>query len=316
MPKVTYHNKTYDILAEKSLLESLEQQGAAMPSSCRSGTCQTCKKKVIQGNVPEAAQKGLKPTEQAQGHFLPCVCHPTEDLVIADLDHAEVFDTEVLSVKLLNDEVAEIKLKCPEDFTHQPGQYIQVFKDKTLCRTYSLASLPKLDEPLTLNVKKVADGKVSTWLHGLTANISLKISSPLGNCFYQPSASDRPMLLMGTGSGLAPLYGIIREAIANNHQGGIWLFHGVSIKSHLYYQEQLTELAQKFPQFHYFPCLSDEYDENCEQGLITDIALKKIPSLKNFIVYLSGSPIMVKQASMKTFLAGASMQDIYKDPFG
>jgi ferredoxin-NADP reductase/ferredoxin len=315
MPEILYNNVSYQIPAGVSLLEGLEQQGVAIASSCRSGPCQTCKKKLLQGNVPTDAQRGLKPTEQAQGYFLPCVCYPTENIVIADIDFADTFPSQILSIKALNAEVAEIKLKCPENFQYQPGQYIQLFKNNTLCRNYSLASQPEL-EPLTLHVKKVIGGEVSAWLHELAEGYELRISSPLGNCFYQPSTQKQPILMLGTGSGLAPLYGILKSALKANHQEDIWLFHGVNDPSQLYFQDQLQALAEQYPQLHYIPCVAEGALAGCEQGMIVDIALKKLPSLKNFMVYLSGAPEMVKQASLKSFLAGASMRDIYKDPFG
>lgn len=313
---VHYRNQCFEVPEGQSVLTALEAQGQSMVSSCRAGVCQTCKKKAASGQVPEAAQKGLKPTEQALHYFLPCICYPHEDLMMEDIEQASKYKATILSIQKLNDDIAEIQLACSEPFDYQPGQYLNLYKDDSQCRTYSLASLPAYQEALTLHVKKMPNGLVSTWLHEQAKpGMSLEISGPLGDCFYHAQGQSHPLILLGTSSGLAPLYGIVREALRQQHALPIWLFHGVNTKSQLYHQHELRELMQQYPHFHYLPCLAEEEQEGYALGLVTDIALQQPLDFKNSLVYLAGSPVMIKQASMKMFLAGVSLERIYKDPF-
>jgi len=315
MATLTYQNQLYEIADGKSVLEILEDNQIPVLSSCRQGVCQSCVKKVINGNVSTQAQAGLKATEQALGYFLPCVCYPESDLEIEDVAGVRKYQTQIISIKHLNADIAEIQLISPANFGYMPGQYIQVFKDEYVMRTYSLASVPQLNEPLTLHVRKVANGKVSSWLHEIKANSSIEIAGALGNCFYQTPNKNQQIIMISTGSGLAPHYGIIRQALLAGHVGQIHLFHGVEKKQNLYLENELRSLMQQYKNFSYTPCLSAEENEHYAFGMVLDVVKKQVNNFKDSLVFLCGHPEMVKKANKHAFLAGARLQDIYADPF-
>ena len=86
---------------------------------------------------------------------------------------------------------------------------------------------------------------------GARTNPIVSIQGPSGNCFYLPGQPDEPLLLAGTGTGLAPLYGIARDALTQGHCGPIWLFHGSLNPAGLYLQQELTDLAARHANFQY-----------------------------------------------------------------
>lgn len=252
MSKLTYNNITYTRSENESVLDVLHAHAVPVPSSCRSGLCQTCLMQAVKGTPPEAAQKGLKDTLKAQNYFLACSCHPDEDL----------------EVTLPNTDTARLKA--------------------------------------TVNsIEKLCDDIVGVTLH------------PVGDCFYASGKPEQAMLLTGTGSGLAPLYGIARDAIAQGHSGPIKLYHGSTSLDGLYLMHELRQLAEKHENFSYVPCVSDEQtgSENITQGHVLDVALSDHAKLTGWRVFLCGNPNMVKAARKKTFLTGASMKDIYSDAF-
>jgi ferredoxin len=57
----------------QTLLEEAEEQGIAIPSSCRQGQCGTCKTKLLEGDVRMDAEAGLDSESRAQGFVLTCV---------------------------------------------------------------------------------------------------------------------------------------------------------------------------------------------------------------------------------------------------
>jgi NAD(P)H-flavin reductase len=268
------------------------------------------------GSLPAKAQAGLKPSEREVGLFLPCVCYPTEDLTITDCDQAPKYDVVVLDHALLNHNILKLKLSHPANFIYRAGQFIQVMKDPQLIRTYSLASVPDNHEPLTLHVRLLAGGKMSEYLCQLKVGDNLTIEGPFGECFYTANNTMQNLILMGTGSGLSPLYGILQDALLQQHQGNIYLLHGVARKVDLYKDDKLKKLANQFPNFNYLPCLSEEQVASYAHGFVLDVALKSLPTVKNSRVFLCGHPEMVKTARKKLFLAGVAMRDIYADPFG
>jgi len=123
-------------------------------------------------------------------------------------------------------------------------------------------------------------------------------------------------LLIGTGTGLAPLAGIIADALAHQHSGLIHLFHGSQYAGGLYLVEAMRQLASQHENVNYTACVSRApAPEGFAQGRANELALETYPDLKGWRVYLCGHPDMVKITQQRAFLAGAKMRDIYADAF-
>ena len=317
MPKIIYGGQSYEC-DEGSVLDCLTAHGVAVPSSCRSGVCQTCLMRVTEGEVPEKARAGLKPTLAAQNYFLACSCYPEKDIEVV-LPEAGLgrLEAKVARVEYLNADILGIRLKPSRTFEYKAGQFINLFKDEATARSYSLASVPALEEELFLNVRKVPGGLVSGWAFAdIKAGDTLTISEASGDCFYVPGHPEQNILLIATGSGLAPLYGIIRDALLNAHHGKLSLYHGSYNADGFYLVEELRELAQAHPNFEYVPCISDGVaSAGYASGMVLDVALADNPDLSGWRVFLCGNPNMVNAAKQQTFFAGASMRDIFADPF-
>jgi len=272
----------------------------------------------VKGAVPATAQAGLKPTLAAQNYFLACSCIPQEDIeVVLPEKSMTRLAARVSSVEYLNADILGIKINPPRPFEYKAGQFINLFKDDATARCYSLASVPTLDDELMLHVRRVPGGLVSGWIFdSLRAGDTITISAATGDCFYVPGNPAQNMLLIGTGSGLAPLYGIVRDALLNGHTGKISLYHGSYNKDGLYLVEELRKLAAGNANFSYVPCVSDGVaPAGYAQGVVLDVALAENPDLSGWRVFLCGNPDMVNAAKKASFFAGASMRDIFADPF-
>jgi ferredoxin-NADP reductase/ferredoxin len=317
MPKVIYGGRSFE-RGELSVLDCLTTHGIDIPSSCHSGLCQTCMVQAVSGDVPAKAQAGLKDTLAAQNCFLPCVCFPQDDIEVAIYDGGMAkLEATVSNVEHLSADVLGIRLKPSRKFDYRAGQFINFFKDEHTVRSYSLASVPVLDDELFLNVRKVPNGLVSGWMfEHLKAGDSVSISEAAGDCFYVPGKPEQNILLIGTGSGLAPLYGIIRDALRSGHKGKINLYHGSNTAAGLYLVNELRQLAQVHPNFSYTPCVSEgEAQQGYASGMVLDVALTANPDLSGWRAFLCGHPEMVKSGRQQTFFAGVSMSEIFADPF-
>ncbi len=317
MAKVAYAGQSYEC-GEGSVLDCLTAQGVPVPSSCHSGVCQTCLMRAVDGDLPDKSQAGLKPTIAAQKYFMACSCYPENDIeVILPETGTGKLEAEVTSVEYLNSDILGIRLKPSRPFEYRAGQFLNLFKDETTARCYSLASVPALNEELFLNVRKVPSGLVSGWLfEKLKAGDGITISEATGDCFYVPGNPEQNILLIATGSGLAPLYGIIRDALLNGHTGKLSLYHGSYNTEGFYLVEELKKLAQSHDNFSYVPCVSEgEAPAGYAQGMVLDVALAENPDLSGWRVFLCGNPLMVNAAKQQTFFAGASMREIYADSF-
>jgi len=184
-------------------------------------------------------------------------------------------------------------------------------------RSYSVASVPQQDPFIEFHVARVEGGRMSTWLHEQARpGDTLELMGPAGNCFYVPGDSGQPLLLIGTGTGLAPLYGIVRDALRQGHTGPIHLFSGSVTPQGLYLVDELCALANAHDTVHYYPCvLRGDGTPGIHEASIDAFALETAGPLKGWKVYLCGNPDIVRTLQRKTFLAGASLNAIYADAF-
>lgn len=229
------------------------------------------------------------------------------------IDHR--LQATVIRVAELTPGILGIRLSCPEVSDYKAGQYIRVWIDEHRVKSFSLASAPSIDGELQLHVKCVAGSEVSRWLHEeMRPGDTLYIERPQGRSFYTPSRFDQPILMIGTGSGLAPLYGMAREALRQGHRGEIHLYHGVRYREELYLTEQLRALSSLNRNFHYSPCLSRErLPEHGQYGRASNLAVQQIPLSSQWLVYLSGNIDMVRDAAQVAVDAGVPPEAVLSD---
>jgi len=319
MPLLQFQQRTYDCAPGETVLDCLTREGATVPSSCRSGVCQTCLMRAVEGAAPPAsAQNGLKPTLRAQGYFLACMCRPQEamEITLAGEDVAPRTPAVVVAKERLNDDILRLTLRCFQPFEYQAGQFAHLLRADGLSRSYSLAGLPRPDGVIEFHIRRLPGGAMSAWIHeSLRVGDIIDVAGSYGNCFYLPDAPTQGLLLIGTGSGLAPLWGIVSDALKQGHTGPIRLYHGSWKPEGLYLVDALRHLAAEHPNFTYVPCVDNDATADHREGRADLLAHADLPDLKGWRVYLCGHPDMVKSARKRAFLAGASMQEIYADPF-
>jgi CDP-4-dehydro-6-deoxyglucose reductase len=321
---IIYEGKQYDSESGETVLDCLLRNGVDIPHSCRSGVCHTCLMRVVKGTPGGDSQKGLKPSLVEQNYFLPCSCSADKEMEVVLPDAASFrFSASVVSIDLMTSEITRLRMTRPSGFQYHPGQYLTLYDAEGTGRTYSLASLPVLDPFLELHIRIVPNGKISGWVHkGLSVGDTVSISEAIGNCFYVADQPEQSLLLVGTGTGLAPLYGIARDALHKGHQGTIKLYHGSGTLAGIYLQQELRQLSENHSNFKYTACVSRPSNSldtssapDVVHGRATAVALQHNPKMPGWRAFICGEPAMVKDTSRALFLAGVSLKEIYSDPF-
>ncbi len=318
MSELRFSGAVYDCEPPETVLEALTRHGVAVPFSCRNGICLTCMMRCREGAVPERSRKDLKETLRHEGHFLPCVCRPDQDLEIELSDAAAIFGRAVVqSVEPVAPNICRAILESATPLYYRAGQFVNLRRSDGLVRSYSLASVPHLDDSLEIHVKRLPRGRMSNWIFDeMAPGDGLDIQGPNGDCFYVPGRPETPLLLIGNGSGLAPLLGIARDAPASGHKGEIHLYHGSRRPDGLYLDAELRAMAGDHVSFSYVFHVSGEAARDCDRaGRAEAIALGDHPDLKDWRIYLCGYPPMVAGARKKAYLLGADLANIYADPF-
>jgi NAD(P)H-flavin reductase len=318
MKRLTFGDSTFRCQPNETVLETLLRENIQVPNGCRHGLCQACLMRSLDNSPPVLAQTGLKDTLQKQNYFLACVCHPEQDMTIVMPNQQSSFiEASVTKKLLLTPDIIQLVLEYQTSIDFFAGQFVNLKRHDGLTRSYSIANVPLAKNILEFHIRRLANGQFSTWVHDeLELGCKISISAPQGSCHYLPGRAEQPLMLIGTGSGLAPLYGIISDALAQGHSGPIHLYHGSRDLNGLYFIDEMRELAVKLDNFHYTPCLSgDDIESDHVQGRAHDIALSSTETLSGWRVFLCGHPEMVNQAKTMAFMKGATMADIYTDAF-
>jgi len=323
MATISCDNKQVTLADGETVLDGLLRAGLEVPNACRAGVCQSCIVRAVEGAPSAASQAGLKDAQKAQGYFLACACRPTQDLKITLANNAwPRVAAKIRSVERLTANVARLKLHCDVPFEYRPGQFANLVRNDGLARPYSLASLHG-DEPfIEMHVRKVPGGRMSAWIYDEAAEgHELELRGPVGDCFYTPGKPEQSLVLIGTGTGLAPLYAIARDALRQGHTGQIRLYHGAIDRAGLYLVHEMQALADRHENLTYVPCVKTAPQaaasdvQHLRVGDIESVVLGDIGKAKGWRCFLCGNPELVASLRKKLFLAGANMKEIHADAF-
>jgi CDP-4-dehydro-6-deoxyglucose reductase, E3 len=310
--RLTVGQRQLDIDPGETVLQALARQGVALPSACQSGVCQACLLRVVQGNPGAESRAGLRDSLTDRGFFLACMARPGDDLTIA-LAADEAFTPATLESKVaVTDSVLRVWVKPASPVEFRPGQHVAVRRAGGIIRVYSIANQPReaAADGIELHVRVYRGGAMSAWLAHAEPGSPLSLGLPAGDCCYRPADPSAPLLLAGTGTGLAPLAAIARDAVAQAHRGPIVLIHG-SDRPGGTYLGKLTRHG--WPQGVRIRMCAKSAGQD-----ITEAALEEFAALTDRAsarAYLCGGPGAVHRTRRALFLAGMSLRRIHADDF-
>lgn len=148
-----------------------------------------------------------------------------------------------------------ITFSVPEDlkpiFLYHHGQYLTVKVDVdgvSHRRNYSLCSSPYDDEPLSIAVKKVNEGSVSSYLNDtLRVGDVLEVYPPMGN-FTKELRPDHEQtyVLFGGGSGITPLLSILKSILRVETKSSIVLYYANRDRTSVMFATELDRLCGQY----------------------------------------------------------------------
>ena len=324
MPLVSLANSnSFKVESSESILESARRRGITLEHSCRTGRCGVCKAKVISGETEALkVEESLTSEEQENGYILTCRRTATTDiqLDIEDLGELGNIQTKTLpcridGLQLLSDDVIEVVLRTPpaSRLEYLPGQYVDMIGKDGLRRSYSIANAPREDGKIILQIRKVAPGKMSRyWFEEAKVNDLLRMEGPLGTfCLRNRPVSK--LILLATGTGIAPLRAILEQLSANpeaNVYSDIYLYWGGRTEADIYWKPSFESLSLVFN-----PVLSRSRDWPGRKGYVQQAVLDDCHNLADAVVYACGSEAMIHSAHEQLVAAGLNSKHFYSDAF-
>lgn len=299
----------------ETVLEALTRGGVRIPSACRAGVCRACLVKVLDGD-PGAPAALLEQDLRADGYFLACQARPAAGLTMSLAGEDVFIPARLLSVRQAGSGVLQVRVRPDQPLAFRAGQHIALriapadgTLDGNVARAYSIANLPHEAERdgLEFHVRLHPGGAMSSWLAAARPGTMISLGRPGGRCCYNPAEPGAALLLAGTGTGLAPLAAIVRDALAQRHAGPIILLRGGADADALYPDARL-----RGPGVRTRTCLRSRGDDLVDAVLGEYAGLAQPQAAR---AYLCGSPGLVTRMRKGLFLAGLSLRRIHCDEF-
>ena len=265
------------------VLDAAFRQGIAVPHGCREGQCSSCKCILLEGDaeVENYSTFALPDYERDTGHILLCRSYAFSDLTIELLNFDEELMRRAIAVKtfegvlnavtpLTHDtRLLEVQLEKPLKFW--AGQYVEISVPgsgvaETVTRSYSMASTMRTPSTLQFIIRKYPDGAFSSLVDTtLAPGTALQIKGPFGSCFRRDGRAG-PMVLVGGGSGMSPLWAILQDHIESGEQRPIRFFYGARTRKDLFFLDEFAAVAARLIDFEFIPVLSQATPEDDWQG--------------------------------------------------
>ena len=343
--KITVESKlgtcAFECGDKETLLYAGLRQGLNLPYECATGTCGTCRARVMSGDV-EVRWKdapGGKKLKPEKGDVLMCQTRALADCVLRVPSEISVCVENppgqrrgvVRDIRKLTGDVAHFELHLSEPMDFEAGQFVVLETgDLTGGRAYSMVNFDEAAGKLTLVLKRKPGGRFSDWLFtrdGGEAHVD--VFGPLGRAVFRPD-EDKNVVCIAGGSGIAGMMAILEHAVRVDHfrQRKGYVFFGVRTLADAFYLEMLARyVAASHGNLEVTIALSDETVDapvhpvypslKLANGMVHDVAARAMDGhYDNTIAYVAGPPVMVDAAIRALIVGGVAIPDIRYDKFG
>ncbi|MDH0647247.1 iron-sulfur-binding ferredoxin reductase [Pseudomonas sp. GD03858] len=301
MPELCVGERRWWVPADSNLLDALNDAGCAVPYSCRAGSCHACLVRCLDGMPVDAKPEALAADKREQGWRLACQCSVASDLRVALFDpRSDGLPATVIGLDWFA-EVLRLRLRAERPLRYKAGQHLVLWSGG-VARPYSLASLPGEDDFLEFHLDCHRPGAFCDQARQLRLGDVLRLGELRGGALhYDPDWQTRPLWLLAAGTGLAPLWGILREALQQGHLGPIKVLH---VAREHYLAEALQALAGE--QVSVELVASEDFEEA--------LAGLRLAS-RQTVALVCGAPGRVEQFARRLFIAGMPRGQLFADVF-
>lgn len=318
----------------ETVLDAAFRQGISLMHGCKEGQCGSCKSKLIDGDIEllKYSTFALPDYESETNHVLLCRTHAYSDVSFELLNFDEDLLSRSIAVKSfagtitriseLTHDIRMLEIEIEKPLKFWAGQYVDLtLTDKSITRAFSMANAPEDGTRLSFIIKKYPNGAFSSLLDGaLSAGDPIVAKGPYGSCFRREERPG-PMLLIGGGSGMSPLWSILADHIKSGEQRPIRFFYGARTSADLFYLDELKAIAAKLTDFKFIPALSNATAEDKwdgETGFVHEVVLRHLREEKlagALDAYACGPTPMIDAVLPILQMNGVEPDHIYFDKF-
>ncbi|MGB9223390.1 benzoate 1,2-dioxygenase electron transfer component BenC [Mycobacterium sp.] len=310
---------------DQTVADASYRQRINIPLDCRDGACGTCKAFCESGEFEPGTyiSDALTDDEAAAGYVLPCSMKPRTDLVLQIASTSAVAKTQpttysgtLVELERLSTTTVRIGVEIPNrnELAFLAGQYVNIAVPGTeMTRSYSFSNAP--DDPLlSFLVKLTPGGAMSTFLTDRAAvGDHISFTGPHGSFFLRET--DRPVLLLAGGTGLAPILSILRKMRTDGNHRKAHLIYGVSTDADAVELDTLAEMASGLEHFTWDYCVADPATTAANTGYVINLLGPEHLHGGDVAIYLCGPPPMVESVRKHIADGGVKPAGFYYEKF-
>jgi NAD(P)H-flavin reductase/hemoglobin-like flavoprotein len=224
---------------------------------------------------------------------------------------------EIVAHEPRTSDIAVVTVRTHHPLDYQAGQYVSLESARwpRVWRSYSMANAPNQDRLLKFHVRAVGAGWVSSALvHYASVGDQLRLGPARGGLVVDRQ-SNRDLVLVGGGTGLAPLKAIIEDMSRWNTSRQVYLFFGARDQDDLYDLKDLGDLVAGNSWLQVIPVVSEDHRFRGEKGLLPDV-VAKLGTWTDHDVYVSGPTPMIRATVTRFQELGVPLGQLRYDDFG
>ena len=327
-----------DVHEGETVLDAAFRQGISVMHGCKEGQCSSCKSLLVDGDIEllKYSTFALSEAERDSDHILLCRTLAFSDITVELLNYDEDllsrsiavkdFEGRITRIETLTHDIRKLTITLAQPLRFWAGQYVDLTvpgaaPGGTVTRAYSMASPPSGGTELEFIIKLYPDGAFSSLLDGrLQPGDRVVARGPYGTCFRREARSGA-MLLIGGGSGMSPLWSILRDQVASGEQRPIRFFYGARTARDLFMLDEFARLQSILPDFRFIPALSHAEPGGGwtgETGFIHEVVARTLGQEQHrgeVDAFSCGPPPMIDAVLPVLQMAGVEPERIYFDKF-
>ncbi len=226
----------------------------------------------------------------------------------------------VASVSQLSHDVSLVVLRHPEttSIPYAAGQYLML-EANTEKSYFSIANHYTSDGLIELHIRvQPENDSASGIIAFLREHDEVTVSLPYGKCVID-SASQSPLLFIAGGTGFAPIKAMLEQLFEEGYPAPIQLYWGARTANDWYLESTVLQWAEQHRHFHFHAVLSEpEPSWQGRTGLVHEAVIEdfsRVGNLKDFDVYIAGSPAMVYRVIDDLVPIGLNTERTFSDAF-
>ena len=331
----------FDAAPGEKILYGGLNSAVELPYECGSGTCGTCKARLISGEIADAwAEAPGRKYLKGQDEFLMCQCTAKTDVVVEVASFVHTMEAgacvptsikgRIDSAKLLTHDVIFLEIGLDQAVEFDAGQFVMIrVPGVTGYRGWSMVNYKRLTETFEFVIKKKPGGGLSEWLFNNDwQGQPVELFGPLGRATFYPSLAKNLLCIAG-GSGIAGMMSILSRAAQDGYftqyKGDV--FFGVRTMKDTFFLDEFSRLrAQCGDKLNVTIALSEEdapasaladYPQLAfDKGFVHEVAGRHMQGrYQNVRAYLAGPPPAVDASTRMLLQAKLSTDNIRYDKF-